>query len=205
MIFTIFSVVAWIVTSAFGPAAFAREAAADPVESLRAAIAAYSPSDARRGKQSAADAFFLFEESDLDRQLGARHPTLYREVEAEWGGLLALMGEGAPAEEVRAKGERVLALLGDAERAAGADGSVFMDSFLIILREGFEAILILSALAAYLTRIGQQRQRPYLYGGAALAVVASVALWIAARSVLRVSGAGREALEGWTILLATAV
>jgi high-affinity iron transporter len=99
----------------------------------------------------------------------------------------------------------VLALLERGSEAAGAGGSVFVDSLLIILREGFEAILIVSALAAYLVRIGEGSRAPYLYGGAALAVGASVLLWMAARSVFVLSGADRDALEGWTILLATGV
>jgi high-affinity iron transporter len=115
------------------------------------------------------------------------------------------MDGGRPRDQVRLQGTRVLALLERGTAAAGAGGSVFVDSLLIILREGFEAILIVSALAAYLVRIGEGSRVPYLYGGAGLAVVASVLLWTAARSVLVLSGADREALEGWTILLATGV
>jgi high-affinity iron transporter len=54
-------------------------------------------------------------------------------------------------------------------------------------------------------RIGQRSRTPYLYGGAAFAVGASVLLWLGARAIGEPSGAGREAFEGWTILLATAV
>jgi high-affinity iron transporter len=50
---------------------------------------------------------------------------------------------------------------------------------LILLREGLEALLILSALAAYLTRVGERRRIRGLAGGAALAVLASfAAAWV---------------------------
>ena len=204
MIFTLFRVIT-VLASLLLASPECLLAAPAPAEALRGALAAYTPAQGKAGKQAAADAFFLFEGSELDRDLGARNPTLYREIEGEWARLLTEMGDGRPAAEVRAKGEHVLALLDRGARAAEGAGGVFLDSLLIILREGFEAILIVSALAAYLSRIGQRAQRPYLYGGAGLAVVASVLLWMAARSVLTLGGAGREALEGWTILLATAV
>jgi high-affinity iron transporter len=176
-----------------------------PGDSLRRAIERYSPTSAPAVRQEAADAFFLFEESALDRELGARDPSLYREVESQWMRLLADMEAGRPREDVRAQGTRVLELLARGAKVAEAGSSLFVDSMLIILREGFEAILIVSALAAYLVRIGQRSRTPYLYGGAALAVGASLALWMVTRSVFDLGGSAREALEGWTILAATVV
>jgi high-affinity iron transporter len=173
--------------------------------SLRSIIESYSPDDAQQAKRAAEDAFFEFEGSALDRDLAARDPALYRQLEGEWMRLLAAMDGGRPQDEVRSQGAQVLALLERGAEAADAGGSVFVDSLLIILREGFEAILIVSALAAYLVRIGEGSRAPYLYGGATLAVGASVLLWMATRSVFVMSGTGREALEGWTILLATGV
>jgi high-affinity iron transporter len=176
-----------------------------PEESLRAAIESYSPASASVAKREAADAFFAFEASALDRELAAREPSLYREVESQWMRLLADMDAGRPQESVRLQGAHVLELLERGTRAAAAGSSLFLDSMLIILREGFEAILVVSALAAYLVRIGQRSRRPYLYAGAALAVVASIALWIATRSVIDMTGSRREAFEGWTILVASGV
>jgi high-affinity iron transporter len=176
-----------------------------PGDSLRQAIERYSPDSALAVKQQAADAFFLFEESALDRELGAREPALYREIESQWMRLLADMEAGRPTEDIRAQGTRVLELLTRGAQAAEGGRSLFADSLLIILREGFEAILIVSALAAYLVRIGERSRTPYLYGGAVLAVGASIALWMLTRSVLDLGGSAREALEGWTILAATVV
>jgi high-affinity iron transporter len=176
-----------------------------PGDTLRRAIERYSPASASMVKQEAADAFFLFEESALDRELAVRDPSLYREVESQWMRLLSDMEAGRPTEAIRTQGTRVLELLARGAQAAEAGSSLFADSMLIILREGFEAILIVSALAAYLVRIGQRSRAPYLYAGAALAVAGSVALWMTTRSLLDMSGSAREAFEGWTILAATGV
>lgn len=172
---------------------------------LREAVSAYRPSAPKPARAAAADAFFAFEGSGLDRDLAAREPGLYRAIESEWMRLLDEMAAAAPADDVAHRADRVVALLDEGARASAAGGSVFFDSLVIILREGFEAILVVSALAAYLVRIGQAAQLPVLYAGAGTAVAASVALWLAARSLFAVSGAGREAFEGATMLLATGV
>src|SRR5439155_2819246 len=109
--------------------------------SLRSIIESYSPDAARQAKQAAQDAFFEFEGSALDRDLSVRDPTLYRQLEGEWMRLIAAMDGGRPRDQVRSQGTRVVALLERGTAAAGAGGSVFVDSLLIILREGFEAIL----------------------------------------------------------------
>ena len=199
MIFTF-----WIAV-VLGMAGPALAEAPEPAAALREAVEAYEPDTARASRAAAADAFFLFEDSALDRSLAFRDPALYRRIESEWTRLIAEMGEGRPREAVSERGGRVLTLLEQARGATAAGGSVFLDSLLIILREGFEAILVVSALAAYLGRIGQSARLPWLYGGAGLAVIASIGLWYAARTVLEMSGVAREALEGWTMLLATAV
>jgi high-affinity iron transporter len=174
-------------------------------DDLRTAVDAYDPATPEPGRRGVADAFFAFEGSQLDRDLAIREPALYREIEDEWLRLLADLGAGKSIAEVRSRAGRVEALLDRGVESAAAGGSVYLDSLLIILREGFEAILIVSALAAYLTRVGETSRLPYLYGGAGMAVAASFSLWFAARTMIELSGVGQEALEGATMLLATLV
>src|SRR6185436_10982036 len=97
------------------------------------------------------------------------------------------------------------------EQLAGAEprterssaGSVFANALVIILREGFEAILILSAVAAALRASGRPGGRA-LGSGAATGVVASLAL-AAVANAFGGFGAGGEALEGITCLVAVGV
>src|SRR6266850_6223410 len=52
-------------------------------------------------------------------------------------------------------------------------------AFVVVLREGFEAALLLGIVYAYLTQIGHPESRRYVTLGGALAVVASIAMGIA--------------------------
>ncbi len=171
---------------------------------IRDAVARYPAEDARL---AVGDAFVQFENSAFDRELASRDPGLYHDIEVRWLKLAAAMKSGAPAPAVRAQG----AALADALARAAASGpaaspsSLFVDSLLIIVREGFEAILILAALTAYLVKVGQPEKRRLVYMGAAAAAAASLALWIVARAALPISGGARDALEGVTMLIAVVV
>ena len=80
---------------------------------------------------------------------------------------------------------------------------VFVQSTAILLREGLEAMLVLAALAAYLTKAGARERLGALYAGALLAVVASViAAWL---FELLNNGAHNDILEGLVILGAVAL
>jgi high-affinity iron transporter len=52
-------------------------------------------------------------------------------------------------------------------------------TFVVVLREGFEAALLLGIVYAYLTQIGHAESRRYVTLGAALAIVASIVMGIA--------------------------
>jgi high-affinity iron transporter len=80
------------------------------------------------------------------------------------------------------------------------------NAFAIIVREGLEAALLIAAILAYLAGVSaDSRHRRLIYVGALVGIVASFATWGLARSIVSVSGAGRELLEGITALLAVAV
>ncbi|GJE58050.1 FTR1 family iron permease [Methylobacterium trifolii] len=60
-----------------------------------------------------------------------------------------------------------------------ADGSTFVQAFTILFREGLEALLVISALAAFLRRAGAEERITPLYAGAAAAALASLAMaWV---------------------------
>lgn len=51
-----------------------------------------------------------------------------------------------------------------------------IQSFIIILREGFEAFLIVAVILAYLRKTGRQRLSPAVYSAIVVSVIASIAL-----------------------------
>ena len=88
----------------------------------------------------------------------------------------------------------------------GSAGFVAFNSFAIIVREGLEAVLLIAALLAYLSAVGAQaKHRRQLWAGVTAGVLASVGTWVLAVTLVPISGANRELLEGVTALVAVAV
>ncbi|MGH7572623.1 MAG: FTR1 family iron permease, partial [Gemmatimonadota bacterium] len=86
-----------------------------------------------------------------------------------------------------------------------AGWTTFFQSFGILFREGLEALLLCTALAAATVKAGSPRGARAIWRGAGLAFLASlVTAWLVDR-VLDVAPASREAIEGLTMLLAAAV
>ncbi|OIQ63154.1 ferrous iron permease EfeU precursor [mine drainage metagenome] len=78
--------------------------------------------------------------------------------------------------------------------------SAFVQAAVILLREGLEAMLVIAALAGYLTKVGAGHRIQALYGGSLAAVGASIiAAWLFA--VLN-SGEHSDLLEGAIIVVA---
>ncbi len=81
--------------------------------------------------------------------------------------------------------------------------SAFIQSAVILLREGLEAMLVIAALAGYLTKAGAAHRVAALYGGALAAIAASlVAAWLFA---MLNSGEHSDIMEGIIILIAAAL
>lgn len=86
-------------------------------------------------------------------------------------------------------------------------GYTMWDAALILLREGLEALLIVSALIAFLSKTGQSRYKKWIWLGAILGVIVSVLAAFLFNTLFSVStaGANREILEGYTGLAAVAM
>lgn len=101
----------------------------------------------------------------------------------------------------------------DLERASlvysdtGSLGSavLFTNSFSIFLREALEAILIIAAIIAYLSKTGSKSEIKYIHLGWIAAIAAGLVTWFLARTIITISGASREVIEGITALAAAAV
>lgn len=83
-------------------------------------------------------------------------------------------------------------------------GTLF-EAFMLLVREGFEALLIVTALLAYLARAGAKDKSYAVYTGVIAALAASAVTAVIFTTLLKNSGANREALEGGTMLVAAAV
>jgi high-affinity iron transporter len=78
----------------------------------------------------------------------------------------------------------------------------FVNSALILLREGLEATLILAAILAMLRVMGARHAVRYIHLGWILALLAGGLTWLAAETVLTFSGQHRESMEGFISVFA---
>jgi high-affinity iron transporter len=81
----------------------------------------------------------------------------------------------------------------------------FFQSFLIILREGFEAILVIGAVVAFLLKTGHRERLRSIWLGIALGLVASLATAVILKTLLAAMPASREIVEATTMLVAVVV
>lgn len=86
-----------------------------------------------------------------------------------------------------------------------APWAAFVQSFGLMLREGFEVLLLCTALAAAAVRRGGPAMARAIWQGALAAVAASLATAVLVARVLHLADAGRETIEGVTMLLAAGV
>ncbi len=172
-------------------------AALDPVEQ------ALTTGDMAAAERLALDAYLVFEV--LEPSIAAVDPHLVTTLERAYGAMRAGAASG-DAGAAWTQLLRVRELLADAtgQRALGPRAS-FFQSFGLLLREGIEALLLCAALAAACARRGDRHLTRSIGQGAAAALVASVVTAVLVEHVLDIAPAGREAIEGATMVLASVV
>lgn len=172
---------------------------------LDAALAAYRAGDAR-AVYLVSDAYFQFE--PLEKQITLAAPEITRRVESRFIELRGLLGRPGEADAAAALVAAIGADLDAARRALEPHANPYTLAFqsaTIILREGFEVILILGALLAYVVKSGNpQMKRPIWWGALAGVATSLVAAYVIGH-FLAATGAAVEVLEGATMLLAAAV
>ena len=95
-----------------------------------------------------------------------------------------------------------------AERAVADDLSptnLFVQSLFLMLREGLEALLIVSALLTFLVKTGAAHRRRDIHVGVGAALAASVLTAVALETIFVLTPGKREALEGGTMVVAAGV
>jgi high-affinity iron transporter len=190
----------------------AHQSASSPAGDVLATVRAQVDSAyalARTGDPGAStrtlDAYMTFEQ--VERELRGRDAALAAELEADFAALRAAATAG-PGRKLDAARERLATGL---DRAAAAMGvglsktNLFVQSFVIMLREGLEAILIVGALMTFLAKMGASDRRRHVHAGILAAIVASLLTALALETVFHLSAAHQEALEGATMVLATVV
>lgn len=183
---------------------------ADLFDGIDKAISLYEKGDAKGAILAVQDSYFdLFEGSGMESKLGARDVNFKSRLEGHFSMIVAKMKSGSPADEIRgmlapmrADFDKAAAMLGKGSESAV---TLFLYSLMIILREGFEAILIITAIIAYLVKTGNRDKLKVIYNGCISALILSGITAVLVKWVFKTSAASREAMEGGTMLIAAAV
>jgi high-affinity iron transporter len=153
----------------------------------------------------ATDAYIAFE--PVETRSRPKNPGLVLTMEQTYSRFKSAVRAGniraAEQEQARIEGQMpsVLALT----RPAGSGLEAFWQSFLIILREGFEAILVIGAVVAFLIKTGHRERLRSIWAGVVGALFASALTAIVLKTILGRIPASREIIEGLTMLIAVGV
>ncbi len=173
---------------------------------LENSLTAYKADQIEDAVELAFDAYLAYEkiESNLitkDRDLGVSLESAFSRYRGE-------IKRNAPIDLVESLHKEIildlskgLVLLKDKVGFTG----MFFQSFSIIVREGFEAILIIAALIAFLNKSRNQARIKSIHIGVVVGILASFATAYIIHEILHLSMASQEVLEGWIMLIAVAV
>lgn len=142
--------------------------------------------------------------------LRVRDEKLTLELEEDFAELRNLIQAGAPPDEVSEVASVVQSGLDRVEKVLtapglGAPAIAVGYSFMILFREGLEAVLVLAAILGYLEASRNLAYRKPVLAGVAAAVGATVLTFVLAAVVLSIAPVQRELLEAGTALLAVAL
>ena len=146
----------------------------------------------------------------IEPALVSKKRSLVFKVEKKMGFFRSWIMSDRDSSELRDLKTSIEGDLREAERILLGDSSLgkyvsFINSFSIMLREALEALLIMAAIIAALVHSGNRGMIKYVHYGWIAAVLAGFATWAAARTMIDISGARREIVEGVTSLLAAVV
>lgn len=145
----------------------------------------------------------------IEPRLKASDPKAVSDLEIKMAAVRGAIGSRASVSELKEKIEIAQEAIRQAEKLLASDtmspGLAFTAAATILLREGFEAVLIIIALLSVIRASGAKRAALWVHGGWVLALGLGALCWVFAGFLVNVSGAQREAIEGITSLFAVLV
>ncbi|RLA02141.1 MAG: iron permease, partial [Gammaproteobacteria bacterium] len=175
---------------------------------LKRAVLAHQQSNFVAAKRHAVSAYldgFELVENTLD----TKDTMLRKSIESELLGLRQILNAQTVPEQVKQSVSAILTKVTKAKRllseSSMSDAALFSTSFIILLREGLEALLVVIALISILIRSNKREAMKYVHLGWMTAILAGIVTWLVAQYLVSISGASREIMEGIAALLASVV
>jgi high-affinity iron transporter len=145
----------------------------------------------------------------LEARLRALDPQFVVNLESAMMAVRSAIQSEVSTSKMGAVVDSAKALLRQAEDLMGRKSlppwSIFLATVGILMREGFEALLVIVAILGVVRATATPKAAAYVHGGWILAVAAGFAAWFLSEWVAQLSGAGREMTEGISSLFAVAV
>jgi high-affinity iron transporter len=146
---------------------------------------------------------YLTDIEPIEPWLRARDPEVTSQLEASFTATRSALQQRSP--QAREDVVRLISLL---DRAGGARPkataiSVFWFSFLVIVREGFEAAVIVAALLAVVKKRKQRARARFVHAGWLSALGVGAGVFLLGRRLL--AGAMNERMEGFLAIVAAAM
>jgi high-affinity iron transporter len=175
---------------------------------LAESVAAYRKGDGERATQLAIQSYLEGFEL-VEHQLAAIDASLMSRTERAMMAYREQVQSGAPLVKVERQAAEVQGLLTQAREKIGSTAlspqGTFSAALVILVREGLEAVLVLAAILAFVSKVGHGAARRYVHLGWIAALVLGAATWFASSKLIAISGADREVTEGVTALVAAAI
>ncbi len=150
--------------------------------------------------------FDEYEESGMENIVGAKNTQLKLDTEASFNKISALMRAGASKEQIVAAQNKLFDQLTQSLELTkkSSNWDLFLYALTIILREGFEALIIVAAVIALLIKSGNSKHLNIVYSALGVAVVLSIATAYGLNYIFGSENAGqtREVMEGAVMLIA---
>lgn len=184
---------------------------ADPIaltrSQLRASVKAYSKGDRVEANRLAISAYldgFELIEGILD----AQDSQLRRSIENDFMEFRRIVALPDAQEDLEGLLIKISEKLDRSETQISqslSDGTLFGISFIILLREGLEALLVVIALVTVLLKTDRRDALKYIHIGWVAALIAGAGTWVLAEYFVSISGGDREIIEGVAALVAALV
>ncbi len=172
---------------------------------LAAASIAYKNEEYEKAKTLAVSAYLDGFEL-IENSLDARDKNLRKSIEGNLINLRQALTNAQQVNQLESLMEVTVRQLNDAEELLTettlSNEALFTASLVILLREGLEALLVVLALMTVLVRTKRHDALKYVHFGWLSALLAGFTTWAVAQSMISISGASREVMEGIAAMLA---
>ncbi|MDD4975142.1 MAG: cytochrome c/FTR1 family iron permease [Bacteriovorax sp.] len=179
---------------------------------LSQALSAYK-SNSKNSKQDAkrlALQAYLEGIEPIEPMIKANNPLLVAKIETQMGKIRQIISD--PKGSVNQLSAQIIAtqdIFSEVEETIQAKelsfGVAFSGAFAIILREGFEAVLIILTLLSVIKAFGSRKAALWVHAGWGSALFLGFVAWFLSGTLMKMSGASREVLEAVTSAVAVVI